>query len=206
MIDMLATIAEFKDQTTGSHIKRIDTYTRLLSLELGSTEDESILFGKASRLHDVGKIGISDAILSSPNRLDAQEFETMQTHTRIGGTILKYDRFLELACEVASHHHERWDGKGYPDGRPSREYSLLTRIVTVVDVFDALVSRRPYKEPWPPALAAKEIENGAGSQFDPTVVAAFLKLFNAGRFDDVISAAQNDPVNDHVQCEPDHTH
>ena len=186
MIDMLATIAEFKDRTTGNHIKRIDQYTRLLSVELGSSEDEAAMYGKASRLHDVGKIGISDAVLCKPGRLDAAEFAVIQTHTHMGGTILAHDHFLDLAREVALHHHERWDGKGYPDGRPSREFHLLTRIVSVVDVFDALMSHRPYKQPWTTEEAAAEIEKGAGTQFDPTVVAAFIKLFKAGVFDTII--------------------
>jgi HD-GYP domain-containing protein (c-di-GMP phosphodiesterase class II) len=117
------------------------------------------------------------------------EFALIQTHTRMGGTILAHDRFLSLACEVALHHHERWDGKGYPDGRPARECHLATRIVTVVDVFDALVSRRPYKAPWDPQLAAAgNRKRGAGTQFDPTVVAAFLKLFHSGQFDDLIDS------------------
>ncbi len=107
----------------------------------------------------------------------------------MGGTILAHDRFLSLACEVALHHHERWDGKGYPDGRPARECHLATRIVTVVDVFDALVSRRPYKAPWSPEMAAQEISNGAGTQFDPTVVAAFLKLFHSGQLADLIESS-----------------
>jgi HD-GYP domain-containing protein (c-di-GMP phosphodiesterase class II) len=196
MIDMLAKIAEFKDHTTGSHIKRIDHYTRLLALELGSSQEEAILFGKASRLHDVGKVGISDAILCKPGKLTPAEFEVVRTHTHIGGKILENDRFLAVACDVALHHHERWDASGYPEGRPSREFHLVTRIVSVVDVFDALVSRRPYKEPWEPQRAAEELQKGAGAQFDPTVVTAFLKLFHAGSFDAVILAAQNETVPD----------
>ena len=192
MINMLARIAEFKDQTTGSHIMRIDHYTRLLSRELGSTHDEAVLHGKASRLHDVGKIGISDEILRKPGKLTKEEFAVVQTHTHIGGRILENDRFLEVACDVALHHHERWDGSGYPEGRPSREFHLVTRVVSVVDVFDALISRRPYKEPWPPVDAAAEIERGAGTQFDPTVVAAFLKLFRAGQFDEIVRAARQE--------------
>ena len=87
-------------------------------------------------------------------------------------------------------HHEQWDGKGYPEGRPSREFHLVTRIVSVIDVFDALVSRRPYKEPWEPHHAAEEIEKGSGTQFDPTVVPAFLKLYRSGAFDRIILSAQ----------------
>jgi putative two-component system response regulator len=202
MIDMLAKIAEFKDHTTGSHIKRIDHYTRLLALELGSSPEEAILFGKASRLHDVGKVGISDAILCKPGKLTAAEFDIVRTHTHIGGQILENDRFLAVACDVALHHHERWDGSGYPEGRPSREFHLVTRIVSVVDVFDALVSRRPYKAPWAPEHAAEELQKGAGGQFDPTVVTAFLKLFHAGTFDPVILAAQNETVPPEIEAPP----
>jgi len=192
MIDMLAKVAEFKDHTTGSHILRIDRYTRLVARELGISEEESVLFGKASRLHDVGKVGIPDAILCKPGKLDAAEFDIIRTHTHLGGKILEHDRFLEVACDVAMHHHERWDGKGYPEGRPSREFHLVTRIVSVVDVFDALVSHRPYKGPWSTEDAANNIEQGAGTQFDPTVVSAFLKLYRAGALDDIIHASQHE--------------
>ncbi len=191
MLDMLARIAEFKDSTTGSHINRIDHYTRLVATELGLPEEEAILFGKASRLHDVGKVGIPDAILRKPGKLNEEEYAVVRTHTQIGASILANDTILEMACDVALHHHERWDGTGYPEGRPSREFHLVTRIVSVIDVFDALVSRRPYKEPWEPQRAAEEIERAAGTQFDPTVVPAFLKLFRAGTFDSIIVAAQH---------------
>jgi HD-GYP domain-containing protein (c-di-GMP phosphodiesterase class II) len=146
------------------------------------------MYGKASRLHDVGKVGIDDAILRKPGRLDQAEMEMMRSHTHIGACILERDRFLSVAYDVALHHHERWDGTGYPEGRPSREYHLATRIVSVVDVFDALTSRRPYKEPWDPDLAAAEIECGSGTQFDPTVVTAFLHLYRTGRFASIIQA------------------
>jgi HD-GYP domain-containing protein (c-di-GMP phosphodiesterase class II) len=192
MLDMLAKIAEFKDSTTGSHINRIDHYTRLVAAELGMSEEEAILCGKASRLHDVGKVGIPDAILRKPGKLTPEEYDVVRSHTQIGGRILADDRILEMACDVALHHHERWDGSGYPEGRPSREFHMVTRIVSVIDVFDALVSRRPYKEPWEPARAAQEIENGAGTQFDPTVVPAFLKLYRNGSFDSIILAAQHE--------------
>jgi response regulator RpfG family c-di-GMP phosphodiesterase len=191
MIDMLALIAEFKDDTTGSHIKRIDLYTQLLALEMGSTPEESIWFGKASRLHDVGKIGISDLLLRKPGKLDEAEYTIIKTHTVMGGAILERDRFLELAREVAMHHHERWDGTGYPAGRPSAEFHLVTRIVSVVDVFDALISKRPYKAPWPPEQAMQEIEKGAGKQFDPAVVNAFKAIFQAGKLDAIIQAVQH---------------
>ncbi len=161
-----------------------------MAIELGVSEEEAILFGKASRLHDVGKVGIDDSILRKPGQLSSAEMDAMRLHTHMGARILERDTFLEVAYDVALHHHEWWDGKGYPDGRPSREFHLVTRIVSVVDVFDALVSRRPYKEPWDPQHAADEIERGSGTQFDPTVVTAFLHQYRAGKFDDIVRAAQ----------------
>jgi response regulator RpfG family c-di-GMP phosphodiesterase len=192
MVGMLAHIAEFKDETTGSHIYRIDHYTRRVAQALGCSKEEAVLYGKASRLHDVGKIGIPDAILRKPGKLTEDEFATVRTHTLIGGRILENDKILSLACDVAQHHHERWDGTGYPQGRPSQEFHLVTRIVSVVDVFDALVSKRPYKPAWEPAAAAAEIEAGAGKQFDPAVVRAFLELFRNGHFSEIISAAREE--------------
>jgi response regulator RpfG family c-di-GMP phosphodiesterase len=190
MIDMLAKIAEFKDSTTGSHIRRIDHYTRLVAIELGVSEEQASLYGKASRLHDVGKVGIDDAILRKPGRLSPDEMDAMRLHTHLGARILERDKFLATAYDVALHHHEWWNGKGYPEGRSSREFHLVTRIVSVVDVFDALVSRRPYKEPWEPQRAADEIERGSGTQFDPTVVIAFLNQYRAGKFDEIIHATR----------------
>ena len=192
MLDMLAKIAEFKDSTTGTHINRIDHYTRLVATELGLPPEEAAVYGKASRLHDVGKVGIPDAILRKPGKLTEEEYNLVRTHTQIGASILANDSILAMACDVALHHHERWDGAGYPEGRPSREFHMVTRIVSVIDVFDALVSRRPYKEPWEPQRAAQLIESGAGSQFDPTVVPAFLKLYREGSFDGIILAAQQE--------------
>lgn len=189
-IDMLAEVAEFKDKSTGGHISRIDNYTRTVAIELGIPPDEAEIWGKASRLHDVGKVGISDAILQKPGPLSSEEFAEIQRHTMIGSSILNHDKFMSLAREVASSHHERWDGKGYPEGRPSRELSLLTRIVSVVDVFDALMSPRPYKEAWSVEAAAAEIAAGAGTQFDPTVVDAFMKLLQRGDFSDHIESSR----------------
>jgi response regulator RpfG family c-di-GMP phosphodiesterase len=193
-INMLAEIAEFKDKTTGQHIQRIEAYTRLVAIEMGQSEEDAVLWGKASRLHDVGKIGIPDHILRKQGRLTAEEFEVMKTHVNIGASILSHDKSLALAREVALSHHERWDGTGYPTGCSSREVSLLTRIVSVVDVFDALMSRRPYKAPWLLNDAEANIEAAAGSQFDPDVVAAFLRLLRRGALADLINSvlADND--------------
>ena len=191
-IDMLAEVAEFKDKTTGGHILRIDHYTRAVALELGIGADEAVLWGRASRLHDVGKIGIADAVLQKPDRLTPEEFAEVQKHTRIGRSILGHSSFMQLARDVAMHHHERWDGTGYPEGKPSREYSLLTRIVSVVDVFDALVSVRPYKGAWSAEDAIVEVQRGIGTQFDPVVVAAFMVVYGRGEFAPLIASARVD--------------
>jgi response regulator RpfG family c-di-GMP phosphodiesterase len=191
-IDMLAEIAEFKDKTTGQHIQRIDGYTRLLAVELGVSQDEAALYGMASRLHDVGKIGIPDGILGKQGKLTTEEFEVMKGHVMIGASILSHDKSLTMAREVALSHHERWDGGGYPTGRSSREVSLLARIVSVVDVFDALLSQRPYKTPWSLDEAETVIREGSGTQFDPTVVAAFLSLLHRGAFAELIASVARD--------------
>lgn len=196
-IAMLAEIAEFKDKTTGMHIQRIESYTRLVAIELGIAPDEAELYGKASRLHDVGKIGIPDEVLRKPGKLTPEEFEIMKGHVTIGASILSHDPGLAMAREVAHSHHERWDGTGYPDGCPSKEVSLLTRIVSVVDVFDALVSRRPYKHPWTVEEAAANIEQAAGTQFDPTVVAAFLKLLRRGDLNALVESVMRDNESKH---------
>jgi response regulator RpfG family c-di-GMP phosphodiesterase len=190
-IDMLAEVAEFKDKTTGDHINRIDYLTRVIALELGLPAEEAEIYGKASRLHDVGKIGIDDHLLRKPGRLTPEEFEVMKSHTQIGARILDHHESFTLAREVAYGHHERWDGKGYPEGRVAIALPLITRITSVVDVFDALINRRPYKEAWPVEQAVAEIEQGAGSAFDPTVVSAFLALYRRGALDDLIRSARD---------------
>lgn len=189
-IDMLAEVAEFKDKTTGGHISRIDHYTRAVALEMGIAPEEAERWGRASRLHDVGKVGISDALLQKPGPLTAEEFAEIKRHTHIGASILNHDAFMSLAREVALSHHEYWDGNGYPEGRPASELSLLTRIVSVADVFDALMSPRPYKQPWPLEKAIATLQAGAGTQFDPAVVAAFLAIIRRGDFDNHIDSSR----------------
>jgi putative two-component system response regulator len=156
---------------------------------LGCTEAESDIYAKASRLHDVGKVGIPDNILRKPGKLTEEEFAVMQRHTRIGDTVLSRSPSLAVARVVAKSHHERWDGTGYPDGLAGESIPYSARIVAVADVFDALVSTRPYKGPWLAERAAAEIEAGSGKYFDPQVVEIFLKLYRDGRMDDLIAAA-----------------
>ena len=186
-IDTLAEIAEFKDSTTGKHINRLGAYTTKVALAMGVSESEAELYGQAAMLHDVGKVGIPDKILQKPGRLTEQEFEVMKQHAEIGAQILSHSDNTKMAQGVALYHHERWDGKGYPRGIPSEELPLITRIVAVVDVFDALVSKRPYKEAWSTDKAMAAILDGAGSQFDPKVVETFVSLYNQGELDDILS-------------------
>jgi putative two-component system response regulator len=165
-------------------------YTRRIARALGCSEEEANVYAKASRLHDVGKVGIPDNILRKPGKLTEEEFAVMRRHTRIGDTILTRSPSLAVARVVAKSHHEHWDGQGYPEGLAGLDIPYPARIVAVVDVFDALVSARPYKGPWGAAQAAEVIDAGRGSHFDPQVADAFLELYRAGRLDDLIEAAK----------------
>ncbi|MBF0097388.1 MAG: DUF3369 domain-containing protein [Magnetococcales bacterium] len=189
-IDMLGLVAEFKDSATGTHIRRIQEYTRRLSLKLGCTTEEADLFAKASRLHDVGKVGIPDHILRKPGGLTDDEYDTIKRHTLIGDTILKRSPRLATARHVARFHHEKWNGRGYPDALTGEEIPLVARIVAVVDVFDALVSVRPYKGSWSIAHACAEIVKGAGHHFDPQIAQTLLQMIEAQEVDDLIQSAR----------------
>lgn len=188
-IDMLAEIAEYKDKATGGHVNRLDFYTRLTALTMGIDSEQAKQYGKASRLHDVGKVGIPDYILSKNSKLTTEEFEIIKKHTTLGASILGHDPAFKLAQQIALSHHERWDGKGYPRGIPAEQLPIATRIVSVGDVFDALICWRPYKRPWPIERARAAIAEGSGSQFDPDVVNAFLQVLDSGGFDSVIEQA-----------------
>jgi response regulator RpfG family c-di-GMP phosphodiesterase len=187
VIDMLGQVAEFKDSATGTHIIRIQEYTRRLALALGQSAEVADNYAKASRLHDIGKVGIADAILRKPGKLDADERVAMQRHSEIGDTILKRAPSLAMARIVARSHHERWDGAGYPDGTAGAAIPYVARVVAVVDVFDALVSARPYKGPWQTDTAVEEIRNGIGSHFDPEIANAFISLYERDDLADLIA-------------------
>lgn len=182
----LAKLAESRDDDTGEHLDRIRDYVRPLARELAAThpelDDRAIqLLCVTSSLHDIGKVGIPDAVLLKPGRLTAQERAIIQKHPTIGGDCLmalrerlgEDDHFLDMACEIAFAHHERWDGQGYPFGLAGEEIPLSARIVAVADVYDALTTRRVYKSAESHAAAAAIILEGAGTQFDPQVVRAF---------------------------------
>jgi len=190
-IDMLAVIAEFRDSNTGNHINRIAMYTTLIALELGFSEEEAELYGQSARLHDVGKVGIPDNILLKKGKLNVEEFEIIKLHTQRGVDILKGNDQFKLASQVCLTHHERWDGTGYPAGLKGDEIPLVSRIVSVIDVFDALISKRCYKEAWPIEDAIHEIRKMAGTQFDADIVDTFLELFHQGRFNKIMNSIKD---------------
>jgi putative two-component system response regulator len=178
MLDRLALAAEYRDDATGQHADRIGRTTELLALELGLDPAEAALIGHAARLHDIGKIGIADALLLKPGKYTADEMTAMELHASIGARILSgsNNELLMMAEQIALTHHERWDGRGYPSRLAGEEIPLPGRIVAVADVFDALTHRRPYKEAWPVAAAVHEILHGTAIRFDPRVTAAFERL------------------------------
>jgi putative two-component system response regulator len=178
VLERLAIAAEYRDDETGQHIRRVSDTVALLASVLGVPDRDLELIHRASHLHDVGKIGISDEILLKPGKLTSAEFEVMKTHTTIGARILSGARsdLVRMASTIAYTHHERWDGLGYPRQLAGSAIPIEGRIVAVADVFDALTQPRPYKEAWPVEEALAEIERESGSQFDPIVVTALLKL------------------------------
>ena len=176
MLERLAVAAEFRDDQTGQHTRRVGETAAILARNLGLARDQVELIRHAAPLHDVGKIGIPDNILLKPGPLTPEEFEVIKTHTTIGARILAGGKFplLQMAEEIALSHHERWDGKGYPRGLRGEAIPLPGRIVALADVFDAIISKRPYKKARSPEEATTELKRGAGTQFDPRVVDALL--------------------------------
>jgi putative two-component system response regulator len=179
----LARAAEFRDDQTGQHTMRVGQLARQIGELLGLPTEAYELIGRAAPLHDIGKIGIPDRVLLKPDRLDAEELAIIRTHTVIGANILAGSRYplLQLAEEIALCHHERWDGGGYPRGLAADAIPLSGRIVAVADVFDSLSHERPYKRAWTKAETLAEIGAQAGSQFDPAVVDALLRITGMGR-------------------------
>ncbi|HXW05757.1 MAG TPA: HD domain-containing phosphohydrolase [Vicinamibacterales bacterium] len=180
ILERLARAAEFRDDNTGQHTERVGQMAALLAQEAGLPEEMVTLIRRAAPLHDVGKIGISDAVLLKLGKLTEDEFAEVKKHTRIGAQILSGSNFamLRLAEEIAFSHHEHWDGSGY-EGLSGEAIPLAGRIVAIADVFDALTQKRPYKAAWSIGEALAEIERQRGRQFDPTLVDAFLRVITA---------------------------
>lgn len=180
ILTRMAMYSEAKDALTGEHLHRVRETATLVAQELGLDIEDAREIGKAAVAHDLGKIGIPDAILGKPGKLTDEEFEVIKTHTEIGERVLGTSPLFELERQAARYHHERWDGSGYPDGVSGTNIPLVARITSVADVFDALVTRRAYKEPWSEGVAATYLKENAGTHFDPEVVEAFLRLLERG--------------------------
>jgi putative two-component system response regulator len=187
----LAKLAESRDPDTGHHLERVRSYSRILAEQLGrdsiysnEIDAEFIrLIYLTSPLHDIGKVGIPDSVLLKPGRLSSEEFDVMKTHALLGSRTLDAAlqrhpsaKFLQIARDIASSHHERWDGSGYPFGLVGLQIPLCARIVSLADVYDALTNKRIYKEAFSHVDARSMIVEGKGSQFDPTIVDAFLQI------------------------------
>jgi putative two-component system response regulator len=175
ILERLALAADFRDDVTGQHVRRVGLQSEQLALALGLPPEQAELYRWAAPLHDIGKLGVPDAVLLKPGPLDPSEWDLMKQHTTIGARLLAGSRFpvLELAREIALTHHERWDGTGYA-GLAGESIPLSGRIVSVCDVFDALTHERPYKLAWPIDRAIAEIRAQRGRMFDPGVSDAFL--------------------------------
>jgi CHASE2 domain-containing sensor protein len=189
IIRRLGQAAESRDEETGLHIERIGRLCEALGTAIGMPAAEVELLRHASAMHDIGKIGIPDRVLLKPGSLDPEEWEILRAHTTIGASILSgsHLELVQLAEQIARTHHERWDGSGYPAGLRGEEIPLAGRICAVCDVFDALVSERPYKEAWTLDTALAELALLSGSHLDPRLVDAFLgigpELFAQLRYD-----------------------
>ncbi|SRR6056297_544968 len=198
-IHCLARAAEYRDDVTGRHVVRVGRYSAIIAAALGFTEDDIRELESAAQLHDIGKIGIPDALLNKPGKLDVEEFDMIKLHCNIGVQIIDpaidggTDRgkthswagreitsgvttspVLQLASTIAATHHEKWNGCGYPNGLAGEDIPLVGRIVAVADVFDALSSKRSYKDAMLPAKCIEILEEGRGEHFDPRVLDAFL--------------------------------
>ena len=176
-LHLLGKTAEYKDPETGSHVARVAHYSKLLAKELGKNEKFQEIIFYAAPFHDIGKVGIPDAILLKEGHLSENEFMLMKQHATIGYEILKSSKseYLKAGAVIAFSHHEKYNGTGYPSGLKGETIPLMGRIVAIVDVFDALTSLRPYKQPWMLEAAFEYLEREKGEHFDPEIVECFLK-------------------------------
>lgn len=194
IIDSMAVLAEYRDKGTGNHVRRTKQYVRLLLERSGSAalfpEKDLPMIWQCAVLHDIGKVGVPDAVLLKPGGLTPEEFDVIRRHPSIGTDVLLRaeellgaDSFIAYARQITEYHHERWDGTGYPHGLAGEDIPVLARITAIADVYDALISRRPYKEPLSHEEAVDQIRGGSGTLFDPRLVEVFLDC--ADEFDAV---------------------
>ena len=179
-IHRLVMAAEYKDEDTGDHIIRIGKYCSLIAEKLNLPEKFVNTIHYAAPMHDIGKIGIPDKILLKPGKLTQIEFETIKTHAQIGARLLSRSKskILQMAQEIALTHHEKFNGKGYPNQLKGADIPISGRIVAIADTFDALTSKRPYKEPYPKEITLDILKKERGEQFDPAILDIFINNFN----------------------------
>jgi ribonuclease P protein subunit RPR2 len=178
-VKVLAAAIETRDAYTGGHVERVAEYSVAIGRELGWDEDQLMTLELGALLHDVGKIGVDDGVLRKPAKLEPDEWEHMQRHPELGAHMLRDVPFLQDSLSCVLYHHERYDGRGYPYRLTGDEIPLEARIVSVADTYDAMTSDRPYRKGLPASAALDEIARCAGSQFDPLVVNAFLRVVAA---------------------------
>jgi CHASE2 domain-containing sensor protein len=178
VVHRLALAAELRDDETGRHIERLGLLCQRLALAAGMPEGEAEVLRHAAVLHDVGKIGIPDEVLHKPGGFDAEERALMETHAQVGAELLSGARsnIMRMAQEIALTHHERWDGSGYPNGLAGTDIPLVGRICAICDVYDALLSERPYKQAWPLEEVLEELRSQSGRHFDPDLLRQFLPI------------------------------
>lgn len=180
IIREFATVSEAKTGETGQHIRRVSEYTAIMGKEILDDSVDIEMLKVASMLHDVGKMMIPSDIIEKPSKLTVDEYELVKRHSAYGGNLLSHGNsfIMNIAREIAYQHHERWDGKGYPQGLKGDEISVYAQIVAVADVYDTLTNKRSYKKPWPAERARTEIIIQRGQQFSPQVVDAFDKCYD----------------------------
>src|SRR5206468_12411311 len=167
---------ESKDTCHKGHAGRVSQYSGEIAKVMAMRTTHVVLYSRAGMLHDLGKLVMLDNILRKPRQLTEEEFELVRSHPVVGAKILKPLRFLSCEAKAVRHHHERYDGKGYPDGLAGEDIPLIARVVTVADAFDAMTSDRPYRDKRPIEAALEEISRGARTQFDPVAADAFVKI------------------------------
>jgi putative two-component system response regulator len=189
----LIAASEHRDNETGMHVRRIGLYAAEMARLLGWDPRDVDTIQSAAPMHDIGKIGVPDAILQKPSALTEEEWVTMKRHTTMGATILKGSTvpFIQMGARIAIGHHEKWDGSGYPKGLKGEAINLEARITALVDVYDAVTNRRHYKEPWPEDQVVALIRKGSGVHFDPRLVDLFLAHLD--RFRAILLAHPDEP-------------
>jgi HD-GYP domain-containing protein (c-di-GMP phosphodiesterase class II) len=187
IIFTMAEVGESRSKETGNHVKRVAEYSRILALGAGLGEEEAELLKMASPMHDIGKVGIPDAVLKKPGKLTDEEFEVMKNHASLGYDMLKNStrKILKAAATVANEHHEKWNGRGYPRGLTGEETHIYGRITAIADVFDALGSDRVYKEAWELEKILNLFKEERGEHFDPRLVDVFFE-----RLDDILAVRE----------------